>query len=223
MSYDRNVLVRISLIWCSLACFFMVIHRSRADEVEMQNGDRYCGKVLSVSSDTVIMDSEMLGKIKVPRKLMTDLFLGTNVAPPTFAGALLPNSEPTNFSASAKTVSSSNLAPTNVDLSAALRQLGANTNFVGQIRDQMLAGSPEAAGKYNQMVSGLMSGNLNLNDLRLQAKASADQIRALKQQLRPDADDSLDAYLQVLDNFIKETDGVAAENSMTSPPKTSNP
>jgi hypothetical protein len=45
---------------------------------------------------------------------------------------------------------------------------------------------------------------VNLNDLRQQAQASAEQLRELKRDL-PEAGDSLDAYLQVLDSFLKET------------------
>ncbi|HLZ53870.1 MAG TPA: hypothetical protein VKS19_05270, partial [Verrucomicrobiae bacterium] len=96
-------------------------------------------------------------------------------------------------------------ANTNADLSRAFRQLGANTNFVGQVRQQMLAGNPEAARKYDEMVSGLLSGQLNVNDVRRQAEAAAAQLRELKRQLGPEADESLDGYLQVLDSFITET------------------
>jgi hypothetical protein len=69
----------------------------------------------------------------------------------------------------------------------------------------MLAGSPEAASNYDEMVNGLMSGKLNMDELRREAKSSADQLRALKRDLGPEAGDSLDAYLDVLDNFLKET------------------
>ena len=166
--------------------------RLRADLVEMQNGDRYSGKVLSVSADTVVLDSEVLGKINVPRKKVASLMFGTNAAAPKAAANIARVSVSTNLPT---TASSAALANTNLDLSAAFRNLGANTNFVGQIRQQMLAGSPEAAGKYDEMVNGLMSGELNLNDLRREAKSSADQLRELKRDLGPEAGDSIDAYL----------------------------
>jgi hypothetical protein len=124
---------------------------------------------------------------------------------------------PTNLPTAASLAA---LASTNADLSAAFRNLGANTNFVRQIREQMLAGSPEAASNYDELVSGLMSGKLNMNDLRREAKSSADQLRALKRDLGPEAGDSLNAYLEVLDNFLKET---AAEPTGATPapqPKT---
>jgi len=184
----------------------------RADLVEMQNGDRYAGKVLSVSTDTVVLDSEMLGKITVPRKKVAGLAFGTNaVAPKAAANIIVRASAPANLAAAAPTAA---LANTNVDLSVALLRLGADTNFVGQIRQQMLAGSPEAAGKYDEMVNGLMSGQLNLDDLRSQAKSYADQLREMRRDLGPGSSDSIDAYLSVLDNFLKETASQPANTTL---------
>jgi len=175
----------------------------------MQNGDRYAGKVLSVSADFVVLESDILGKINVPRKQVASLVMGTNAAAPK-AGASLIGRYPAPANPAA--VPASALANTNVDLSAALQRLGANTNFVGQIRQQMLAGSPEAAGKYDELVNGLMSGKLDLNDLRRQAKSYADQLREMRRELGPEAGDSIDAYLGVLDHFLQET---AAEATNT--------
>jgi len=186
---------------------FVAAPRLRADLVEMQNGDRYAGKVLSVSADTVVLESEMLGKINVPRKKVASLMIGTNAATPNTATNIARVSASTNLPAA---VPAAALANTNVDLSAAFRNLGANTNFIGQIRQQMLAGNSEAASNYDKLVSGLMTGKLNLDDLRREAKSSADQLRELKRDLGPDAGDSINAYLSVLDNFLKETDGQPA-------------
>lgn len=195
----------------AILCLF-VSAKMPADEVDMQNGDRYFGKVVSVSADTVVMNSEMLGKINVQRQKVSGLLFGSNGtnAPLIVSGPIAHSFSSTNLATAPVLASSTALGNTNVDLSAAFRQLGTDTNFLGQIRQQMLAGSPEAAGKYDQMVNGLMNGSMNLNDLRQQAKASADQLRQLKSQLGPDADDSLNAYLEVLDNFVKETDAESA-------------
>jgi hypothetical protein len=199
---------------------FVAAPRLRADLVEMQNGDRYSGKVLSMSADTVVLESEMLGKINVPRKKVATLMIGANIAAPSTATNVARVSVSTNLPAAAPTAT---LANTNLDLSAALRKLGANTNFIGQIRQQMLAGNPEAASNYDELVGGLMSGKLNMDDLRRQAKSSADQLRQLKHDLGPDAGDSFDAYLEVLDNFLKETDAKPASATPAPQPKTQAP
>ena len=103
------------------------------------------------------------------------------------------------------------------------RSLDAGTNFIRQIRDQMLSGSPEASSKYDQMVNDLLSGRLHMNDLHRQAQASANQIRELKRELGSDAGDSLDGYLQVLDQFLNETASESSGNTDTSQPQTKKP
>ena len=214
MSYRLAMRSKRLFILSGTILLFVVTPGLRADLVEMQNGDHYAGKVLSVSADTVVLESDVLGKINVPRKKVASLMFGTN------AVALKAS---TNV---ARVTVSTNLpvvapANTNTDLSAALRQLGADTNFVAQIRQQMLAGSPEAAGKYDEMVNGLLSGQLGLDDLRREAQSSADQLRELKRDLGPEAGDSIDAYLGVLDHFLKES--AAEAKSATPQPKTQAP
>jgi hypothetical protein len=183
----------------------------RADQVEMQNGDRYHGKVVSVTADTVVLESEVLGKVNVPRKNVANLAFGANSAAPKAVTNSARISSLTNMPAA---VSTKTPATTNTDLSAAFRNLGANTNFVREIREQMLGNSPAAASKYDEMLNGMMSGKLNLNDLRREAKSSADQLRALKRELGPEVGDSLDTYLEALDGFLKES---AAEPASTAP------
>ncbi len=205
--------------WFVLSGFLLLsitTSRLHADVVEMRNGDRYSGKVLSVTTDTVVLESEVLGKINVSRKKVATVMFGTNAAAARVAAGLVQVSASTNFPAA---MPSAALAKTNVNLSAALQTLGANTNFVGQVRQQMLAGSPEAAGKYDEMVNGLMSGQLNMNDLRNQARSYADQLREMKRDLGPEAGDSIDAYLSVLDNFLKET----ADEATNAPTRATTP
>ena len=198
---------KLLFVWSGMIFMFVAAPRLRADVLEMQNGDRYSGKVLSVSANTVVLDSEVLGVINVPRKKVANLAFGTNAAAPRTIAGVAPASVPTNPPTAG---SSAALANTNVDLSAAFRNLGANTNFIGQIRQQLLADNPGAASKYNELVGGLMSGKLNMDDLRRQAQSAADQLRELKREMGPQADTSFDSYLEVLDNFLKETDAKPA-------------
>jgi hypothetical protein len=215
MRYRFAMRSKLLFVLSGMIFLFVTVPRLRADLVEMQNGDRYAGKVLSVSADTVVLESEVLGKISVPRKKVATLMIGTNVAAPNTATNVVRVSVSTNLPAA---VPAAALANTNLDLSAAFRNLGANTNFIGQIRQQLLASNPEAASNYDELVSGLMSGKVNMNDLRREAKSSADQLRQLKHDLGPDAGDSIDAYLSVLDNFLKETaDEPASAATATKP------
>ena len=45
--------------------FFSTGLRLGADQVQMQNGDRYSGKVLSMTPATVVLQSEVLGKLSL--------------------------------------------------------------------------------------------------------------------------------------------------------------
>ena len=72
--------MKTKLLFVGLGILFIVTPGLRADLLEMQNGDRYSGKVLSVSADIVVLDSEVLGKINVPRKKVASLAFGTNAA-----------------------------------------------------------------------------------------------------------------------------------------------
>lgn len=175
-------------------CFAFCAGALRADQLLMQNGDRYLGTIVSVSADSVVLQSEVLGKVTLPRTKVTSLSFGNTVA--TSAAPVAP--------ATVVSAPSPNSPSTNLDLAAAFRSLGANTNFVRQVSQQLLSGSPEATAKYDEMVDGLMSGKINLTDLRNQARTSINQINQLKKELGPDADDALDGYLSILESFVSE-------------------
>lgn len=200
--------MRIKLLLARSGMFLLLIATTQlhADQLEMQNGDRYVGKVLSLSDDSVTFQSDVLGKIKVPRTKVASLAFGEAVADkkPT-TNVARTNSPPASPVAAKPAVPG-----TNVDLSAALRSLSGNSNLVQQIREQMLATSPEANKKYNELINGLMTGRVSLNDIRREAKSSADQLRAYKRELGPEADDALDMYLEVLDAFLQ---GSASETT----------
>jgi len=168
----------------------------RGDQIEMQNGERYLGTVLCLTNDAVIVQSDLLGTLRLPRSKVAVITLGqttTNSALPLVATGQTPSV-------------SGRAGKANDDISAALRQLGAKTNFVQTIQEQLLSSAgPEANAKYNEMVSGLMSGQLNLNDIRAQALSAANQLRTLKKDMGEDAGGALDGYLTILDTFLRET------------------
>jgi hypothetical protein len=184
----------------------------RADELDMQNGDRYFGTVLSVSADTVVLKSDMLGVINVPRTKVTNLAFGVKAAVPVSASPKPPVPAPPAASAG-----------TNADLSTALRGLGADTNFIGQVRQKFLADNPGAASNYDAMVGGLLDGSLNLDDLRRQARSAADQLRELKRTGSSDSGIPVDAYLEVLDRFVNETASEPTNPAPALPPKSTAP
>jgi hypothetical protein len=163
----------------------------------MQNGDRYSGAVLSMSPDTVILQSEVLGQLKLPRSKVSTINIGasTNVSRPAIS---------TNNATAASHGSTTNGAD-------ALRQLGENTNLVEQIRKHFLADAgPQANDKFDELLTGLMMGKMDIDGLRAEAKSAADQLRAMKKDMGGDAGVTLDAYLGVLENFLSQSAPPAA-------------
>jgi len=171
---------------------------SRSDQVDMQNGDRFTGHVISVSADSVVLQNDNLGKITLPRAKVSALSVGN--APIVAPSAIVATN------AIAQNPKSIVLSATNADIAGALRHLGANTNFIEQIRGQFLADAgPEANQKFNEMLGGVMSGNIDMAGLRAQAKSTADQLRAYQKELGPDAGEAFNSYLAILDSFLRNS------------------
>jgi hypothetical protein len=169
-----------------------------ADQVELQNGDRYVGQVLSLSTNTVILRSEVLGTLRLPR---------SKVATITF-GPVAPTNSPTlsirtNAALPKPAALLTNAAP---GVSPVLKGMSLHTNLIQQVQQQFLSDAgPEANAKFNELLGGLLSGKLNVEDIRAQAKSAADQLRALQREAGEDGGLVSGAYLSILDHFLKET------------------
>jgi hypothetical protein len=187
--------------------------RLRADQVEMQNGDLYAGQVVSLSTNIVVLQSDVLGTLRLPRAKVAAITLETAPAAGSPAVAPLTNAQARAHSA-AHTNPPANLSPT-------LRKLGSNTNLIQQVQKQFLSDAgPEANTKFNELLGGLMSGKLSVDDIRAQAQSAADQLRALKREGGEEAGFAADAYLGILDHFLKETaPSGSASNSASSLPQ----
>jgi hypothetical protein len=115
-------------------------------------------------------------------------------------------------------------APTNVasNRSPAFRGMSVNTNLIQQVQKQFLSGpGPEANNKFNELLGGLMSGKLSVEDTRAEAKTAADQLRALQRESGEDAGFATGAYLAILDHFLKETTPSSSTTNAPGPlPKT---
>ncbi len=184
--------------------------RSAADQVEMQNGDRYYGKVVSLNTDTLVIQSDVLGTLRVARGHVAHITLGNipgTSSPRPATNAVVPGPAAAN---------ATNRAP---DVLPMRNQLSANSNLIQQVEAQFLAGAdPEAKAKFNELLGGYLSGKLNINDIRAQAQSASDQIRAMRKELGSEMGIALDGYLAILDHFLKETapgPGTATNSSAT--------
>jgi hypothetical protein len=166
------------------------------DQVEMKNGDHFTGRVVSLTADSIVLENDNLGKVTLPRSKVSLLSIGHSA---TAVAVPAPTNPPPPIVKSTATNA-------NDDIAGALRQLGANTNFIAKIKGQFLAGAgPEANQKFDDTLAGLMSGNIDMAGLRSQAKSAADQLRAYQREAGPEGGDTMNTYLVILDNFLRET------------------
>jgi hypothetical protein len=186
----------------SVACLLAMA--AVADQVEMQNGDRYNGRVVSLSDESVVLQNDILGKITLPRAKVALLSVGSPTPTPAVAAPVAASAATNKASAPLNPIALTNGNP---DIAGALKRLGANTNFIEQIRGQFLAeAGPAANQQFSEMLRGLMTGKIDVASLRAQAKSAADQLRSFQRDLGPDAGDTLSSYLAILDKFLGETD-----------------
>ena len=96
-----------------------------------------------------------------------------------------------------------------------------STNLINQVQKQFLSGAgTEANAKFSELLGGLMSGKLNVDDIRAQAKAAADQLRTLQQESGEDTGFAANTYLAILDHFLKESAPSASATNAPGPSPT---
>jgi hypothetical protein len=144
----------------------------------------------------VVLQNEVLGQLKVPRNKISTIALGSA------ANASRPSAS-TNKLAQARTAAG---GVADAETAGALSELGAHTNLIQQIQKQFLGDAgPQANDKFNDLLNGLLTGKMDISGLRAEAKSAADQIRAMKKDSGGEANDMLDAYLGVLENFLADS------------------
>ncbi len=198
MESKSSGLRAVAVVAGAALALFAATHELRADQVALQNGDRYVGNVLTVNSNTVVLQSDVLGTLRLPRGKVATITLGTvpvtsSPALPLAASALPP----------APSAPSGNQT---ANLPSALGDLGASSNLIAQVQKQLLGGAGEGANtKFNDLLGGLMNGSLNVDDIRAQAKTAADQLRAYQRESGEGTGLATSAYLAILDHFLRET------------------
>ena len=182
----------IALVICS------ALNLGLADQIQMRNGDQYFGKVLSLNEQTLVVQSDVLGTIRLPRAKVAYVDVGAG----------LPANKPVALTGTNELPHAVSPSLTNApgDFAAAMRQLGSSSNALQQIETQLLnEGGPEAKQKFNELLGGFLTGKLSISDIRAQAQTTADQVRSLRKDLGDDAGSMIDSYLAILDSFLKET------------------
>lgn len=178
----------------------------RADLVECENGDRFSGQVLTVDETQVKLQNEVAGVLTIPRGKVSTITFGAKKPAPRAAAPGAPAPLSTNLASPAK--------PFQFDASA-----------VEQVQNQFLGDAgPEATQMFQEMIRGLMSGKLDLGDIRAKAQTSLQELKSLQKDLGDDAAaDLLNGYAGILENFIKQAPAPASTNKPPAAAKPSPP
>jgi hypothetical protein len=182
---------------------------SRADEVVMQNGDILNGIVLGMSTNDLTLKDDNLGTITLSRAKITSVVFG-KVQPPTPWVSTPPNDIVIHAYRTPETNSIS-------DLQTELRGLRDQTNLIQEVQAQILgsSASPEAVNKFNELLDGLSTGKIDINELRAEAQSAAQQLESFTNQMGADDSGEAESYLAILNSFLKETASTGGSTNLT--------
>jgi hypothetical protein len=76
--------------------------------------------------------------------------------------------------------------------------------------------SPEAQEYFSERVGGLISGQLDVGDIRKDAEKAVTELEDLKREFGPQMGPAIDPYLGILKRFLRET-APAADQPAASP------
>ena len=120
----------------------------RAETVELVNGDTLHGKVILLDQQHLTLRSELLGELKLPRDRVASITLVARKKPT--ATQVTPHTDATPG-----------------DVLKQLRTKGVDRDDLSTLKKQFpLLGTPEVSQYVNDKLSGLMTGRLNLQDIR---------------------------------------------------------
>jgi len=162
---------------------------TRADIVNVVNGDRFVGFVELVNTAEVHLKSDTLGLVKIPRLKVQSIYFGTN-QPPAAGIASAQKAEK--------------------EIAAGLF----DAKDVEKVQGDFLAtAGPEANAMFKDLIQGLAQGKLNQDDIRKQAEQSLKELKELQAELGEEADNPIVAnYAAILERYIKQgsTNGAKA-------------
>jgi hypothetical protein len=207
----------------------VAVSSASADQIMLLDGDVLNGKVLAMTTNSLVLQDGSLGTLTLPRDKVSNITLGAVAAAlPPLVSANTPASQANSLSdlrplgtlglqgqaslapAGAGTPSAgqtSSQLNSSSDLQAIAHEIGEHSNLVQEVEAQVMgsSASPEAANKFNELVNELSSGQLDMNGLRSQAQSAADQLQEYKKEMGPDAGKEVDGYLTILNGFLRET------------------
>ncbi len=162
---------------------------AKADQVEMENGDRYVGKVLLVDDKEVRLQNEIHGPMRLSRAKVVLISFREKAAAAKPAAP-----QPS----AGKPVTTDVLPQTQIS--------GIDPKLLKQVEQEILGGAgSEANSMFTDIMKGYMSGAISLEDIRARARTSLAELKSLKDDLGEEVGPLLDGYIAILEKFVNET------------------
>lgn len=189
------------------ACGLVILTTSPlfADTIELSNGDVINGQVVSLDAKQLVLKSKLLGELKLDREKVSAIHLGDKPVL-TRQAAPAANPAPQKPAIDPRVQNVLNSVPSSEDVVKQLQGGAVNPQMIGALQSKFpLLNTPEASGYFNDTLSGLMSGKINIGDIRKDAVKARDQLKDLQDELGPDGA-ALNGYMSILNKFINETE-----------------
>jgi hypothetical protein len=189
-----------------------------ADSVELVNGDVINGKVVSLDNRELRLTSDIHGDLAIRRDKVAAIALGDRkITRPSAAADSASGKAGTGRGSNASGGRASTsvavpVAPGSVeDVVRQLRAQGLNVEQVGNLQKELpLLKEPGVKKYFDDTVQGLIKGDINVGDVRKEAVRVREEYRKTAKSLGPEGEKALEqalgGYLQILDNFIRETE-----------------
>lgn len=145
-----------------------------------------------MTTNTLVFQDDSLGTLTLSRAKVSDISFGA-------AATFVPLPAMPFVNATGPKPSS--------DLQAMFQDIREHTNLVQEVEAQVLgsSASPAAVNKFNELLDGLSTGQIDVNGLRAEAQSAASQLQEYKKEMGPDAGQEVDTYLTILNTFLRET------------------
>jgi hypothetical protein len=216
MIFALSRLKPVGLVLAALALSAALPLRA-ADLIELTNGDHYRGTIVGMDSNTIDFISEIQGRVHLPRNKVAQITFRevaprpvarTNTAPVAASPLIMYGTNNLYAAASSAAPATAAAGPaTAEEVVQQMRQQGVQPQLINQVQEQIFGkASPEASRKFEEIMNGLTSGQISVQDLRVQAQNAIKQARDAKKELGGDAGEMLDGYIGILEKFVAESD-----------------
>lgn len=203
---------------------------TQVDTLQLVNGDQLTGRVLTVDTDTIVLQSDVLGKITLPRKQVAAIQVGKSRVTPvrrstdekdqpqqlhvsdaTLIKELqargLPINKLSELHGLMPDISLPQSKQKPEDVIQQLRTRGISPAEIKEVQTSVpLLALPGVRSYFDQTLQGLSTGRLDLHDIRQEALKARDGLKDIQKDLGPSGT-ALNGYLMILEGFLEQTDG----------------